>query len=256
MVFDPTRVRLGRLPARRDARTLMLSNYLQAGQLPSAPAEYDSASKVSAFGMLANDTLGDCTVAGLLHMIEIWASQNGPQPHFTDAQAIALYSELCGYVPGNSDTDQGGVEIDILKTWRKSPILGYPLAAYVSVDPTNFEHLKIAHWLFGSLYLGVELPTSAQGETVWSDLSGDPGSWGGHCVATSGYKNASCLSDSRLTVVTWGTKQDATPEWIAKYCDEVWAPLSPAWLNAQETAPNGFNVAQLKADLALLADAA
>lgn len=253
MLHDPTRLRLGRKPARLDDRTLRLARYITPGALPVAPAAYDSGSKVTDWGMFANDQLGDCTVAGILHMIMLWDSQDSAVPNFSDANAITLYEQLCGYVPGDPATDQGGVELDILNAWRKTPILGHDLTAYVSVNPKNWSHVKLAHWLFGSLYLGLNLPTSAQDEEVWADTSGVPGTWGGHAVASSAYADrANCLDSDTLTVITWGAPKKMTRQWLAKYCDELYAPLSPTWLGTAGKAPNGFDMDQLRADLALI----
>jgi hypothetical protein len=250
MLHDPALLKLGRKPARHDARTLRLGAYLTPGELPEAPASYDSGTKVSDWGMFANDQLGDCTCAGILHMIMLWDSQDSPTPKFSDADAIALYSQLCGYVPGEPATDQGGIELDILTSWRKQPILGHSLQAYVAVNPKNWAHVKLAHWLFGSLYLGVSLPTSAQTEEVWADTSGIPGSWGGHCVVSSGYADRQhCFDKDTLTVITWGEEKKMTRQWLAKYCDELYAPLSPTWLGSAGKAPNGFDADQLMADL-------
>lgn len=253
MLHDPARLRLGRRAPRIDARTLRLGTYLTAGQLPAAPAAYDSGTKVTDWKMFANDVLGDCTCAGILHMLMLWNSQDGPMLQFSDTDAVQLYSQLCGYVPGKPETDQGGIELDILNAWRKSPILGHSLQAYVTVNPKNWAHVKLAHWLFGTLYLGISLPLSAQNEEVWKDTSGTPGTWGGHCVVSSAYEDrANCLADDTLTVITWGEPKKMTRQWLAKYCDELYAPLSPTWLGTDGMAPNGFDGAQLAADLGRL----
>ena len=165
---------------------------------------------------------------------------------------------MCGYKPGQPETDQGGIELDILKAWRKEPIKGVELLAFAAVDPTNWQEVKLAHYLFGSLYMGVNLPVSAQSEKLWASTNDAPGSWGGHCMVTSAYTDkpglCSFFSTSRLTAITWGTTQVMTPKWVAKYCDELWAPITSAWVGAAGIAPNGFNLAQLKADVAAISN--
>ena len=255
MPYDPARVRLGRKPLRADGRTLRFSKYVSPA-LPKAPAAIDYGGKVSQWGMLANDRLGDCTCAGILHMIMLWASQLGVTRTFSDGDAVALYERLCGYQPGRPDSDQGGIELDILKAWRKAPIADCQLLAFAAVDPTNWEHVKLAHWLAGSLYMGVNLPISAQHEKVWSGTCDAPGSWGGHCMATSAYRDTKALfgllSNARLTAITWGTTQEMTPAWVARYCDELWVPITPAWFAGTGKAPNGFDLDQLEADVAAI----
>ena len=248
-------IRLGKLPARVDPRTLKMAKYFAAAP-PKAPDSLDNGSKVPSWGMLANDSLGDCTVAGLLHAIMLWESLAcGIAPAFSDADAVALYSQLCGYVPGNPATDEGGVEIDILNAWRKAPIQGVELQAYVSVDPTDWAEVQLATWLFGTLYMGLALPLSAQADIgkVWNDLSDEPGTWGGHCTVSCGYSNLAGFGCAPvLDAVTWGTTQRMTPAWLAKYCDELYAPLTAKWIEANGDAPSGFDLAQLTADLALV----
>lgn len=249
MIHDPALFKLGRKAVRHDDRTLCLAKYLDPTALPTPPSAIDYGGKVTNWEMLGNNSLGDCTIAALLHAIMLWNSQEGIEISFTDAIAISLYSQLCGYVPGDPSTDNGGVELDILNTWRKSNLGGCTLLGYVSVDPTNWEHVKIAHWLSGTLYMGLSLPVSAQDEDEWSDTSGEPGTWGGHAVISCAYSD---LVSQKLTCVTWGQEKVMTQEWLARYCDELYAPITAAWFDKSGKAPNGFNVDQLQADLAAL----
>lgn len=255
MPYDPARLRLGRGPARADTRTLRFANYLPA-DLPTPPASIDYGARVGQWGMLANDRLGDCTCAGILHMAMLWASQFGAAPEFSDADAITLYQQLCGYEPGRPETDRGGIELDILKAWRKAPVAGCQLLAFAAVDPANWAHVKLAHWLAGSLYMGVDLPLSAQREKLWSSTNDVPGGWGGHCMVTSAYRDARGLfgltDQRRLTAITWGTTQEMTPQWLACYCDELWVPITDRWFGPGHRAPNGFDLDRLKADVAAI----
>lgn len=251
MLHDPTQVRLGRLPRRSDPRTLRLAEYLTPGALPPIPVAIDNGTKVKDWGMLANDQLGDCTCAGILHAIMLWKSSGAAPPNFSDSDAIVLYEQLCGYKPGDQSTDQGGVELDILKAWRKAPLADSALDAFIAVNPRNWNQVKAALYLFGTLYMGLSLPTSAQDEDVWRSTSGTPGSWGGHCVIASAYSDrARCLGDDTLTCITWGAEKKMTRQWLSAYCDELYALLSPDWVGPDGKAPNGFDLAQLQADLA------
>src|ERR1700761_4232805 len=132
MRYDPAALRLGRRPARADGRSLRFARYVTPA-LPKPPSAVDYGGKVSQWGMLANDRLGDCTCAGVLHMIMLWTSQVDVARVFTDADAIGLYEKLCGYRPGDPASDQGGVELDILKAWRRAPIEDCELLAFAAV---------------------------------------------------------------------------------------------------------------------------
>lgn len=254
--------KLGRpLAPVHDPRTLRFAEYVTDDGLV-APPVCNYGDKVKNWLMLLNDVLGICTIAGVLHASMLWLSQNGFSFQPTDADAKNLYIKYCRYVDGDAKTDNGGIEIDILKAWRQSPIMGVGIVAFASVDPKNWEHVKLAHYLAGTLYMGIALPLSAQKPGLWSDLSDAPGGWGGHCTISCGYTDkpgllkrllggiCKRLSSARLTIVTWGTTQDLTPEWLAKYCDELWMPISPAWFNKLGVAPNGINMTKLLADAA------
>lgn len=249
--------KLGRKTKRVDERTLKLSKYLST-TLPPVPVACDWTSGITSWGMMENDTLGDCTIAAAGHLVMAWTaavSSGETVRQLPDSVIQDYYSAWCGYVPGDSSTDNGGVEIDILNNWRK---YGFGLranrqgqdrlAAYVSVNPGNLDEVKQAIALFGGLYIGLQLPTTAQGQLVWDvvgDGSGDsaPGSWGGHAVPITKY------SQTRLTCVTWGALLDMTNEFWAKYVDECYALLSFDFLNKNEISPGGIDFDTLRNDL-------
>jgi hypothetical protein len=110
--------------------------------------------------------------------------------------------------------------------------------------------VQTAAWLFGGLYIGLQMPLIAQVQPVWDwtgSLSGPalPGSWGGHAVDVVRYDR------DGLTVVTWGRLQELTWSFWGRYCDEAYCILSDDFLK-QGKAPNGFDLAALEADLALV----
>jgi hypothetical protein len=192
----------------------------------------------------------NCTCAGAGHLIQQWTAANGSQVIVSDADIEKAYEAVGGYVPGDESTDNGAVEIDVLKFWQKTGIGGFKIGAFVSVDPKNKLHLKLANALFGGAYFGIGLPVTAQTQEVWAvpdgGLVGDgaPNSWGGHAVPMGAYDL------DGLTVITWGQEKKATWDFIAEYCDEAYCILSPQWTDGTKAAPSGFNLAQLQADLA------
>ena len=199
--------------------------------------------------MLLNDSLGDCVCAAAGHMIQEWTRYAGAPIIPTDAEILAAYEQIGGYVPGDPSTDQGCDMLTALNTWRQTGIAGRKIAAFVQLDTGNIEELKLATYLFGNAYLGVALPLTAQTQTQWEieDSNPDnaaPGSWGGHCIPSVGY-------DANLTtVVTWGALLNMTPHFYARYCDEAYAVLSQDWIDRAGDACNGFDFVQLQADLA------
>lgn len=190
---------------------------------------------------MLNTTLGDCTIAGCGHAVQCWSGVTVP-----DSTILSYYEKWDGYNPSDPDTDQGGVEIDVLNNWRTSDFAGHKILGYASVSPKNPTHIEQAIYLLGGTYIGVELPVTAQSQTIWdvSPTGGDdaqPGSWGGHCVWVLGYDH------NYLTCVTWGKLLKMTWAFWDTYCSEAYAILSGDW-----KPPVGFDLAQLQADLQIV----
>jgi len=254
---DHRAMKLGKRPPKRDARTLRLARYLGAG-LAAPPSMIDWTAGLTAWGMMLNDQLGDCTIAAVGHAVQAWTACEGSELTVPDWAVLDYYEAWDGYIAGDPASDQGGVEVDVLNQWRqygfglrKNRQGDCSLYAYCDPEPGNVAHVKQAISLFGGVYIGVALPLSAQGQAVW-DVVGDgctgnsaPGSWGGHAVWVPKY------TPSRLTCVTWGGLQDMTWAFWKAYVDESHALLSPQFLKNSE-APSGFNLAALQADLALV----
>jgi hypothetical protein len=134
--------------------------------------------KLDHLGMMKNDTLGDCTCAAIGHMIQTWTSQTTGEAVIPDWQIVELYEHACGYDPSDPDSDQGGVEIDVLNYWRRNPVDGpngpHSLDAFAAVARRHHADIKDAVWLFGGAYIGVALPLSAQSSrscrTAWAAI--------------------------------------------------------------------------------------
>lgn len=203
---------------------------------------------VTSWPMDANDTLGDCTIAGIAHLIQLWTTLTGAPVVPTTAQTVAEYSRLCGYVHGDPSTDNGGVESDLLTTWKTGGIFGTKIDDFVGVSPQNMFQMRAAVHYFGAAYLGVELPISAQDQTIWDVPIGGPvgnglpGSWGGHCII------AVVVDSKYVGVITWGAVKIATLSWLSTYCSEAYAILFPGWLKSGID-PGGVPLASLVGDL-------
>src|SRR6516165_9791606 len=97
---DHSKMKLGRKAVKTDSRTLMLGNYL-APTLPPPPAAYDQTKGVTGWGMMMNDTLGDCTIAGVGHAIQVWTVNGAGIQTVPDSTIEQFYSKWDGYVPGD-----------------------------------------------------------------------------------------------------------------------------------------------------------
>lgn len=247
------KMRLGKQPPRIDLRTLKMSKYMKAAQLPTPLVTVDWTGGVTNWGMMDNDTLGDCTCAARGHAVQAFTlAATGTMRTIPDMEIEAEYVRDCGYVIGDSSTDNGGVEIDVLNAWRQSGIgVGgvEKLTAYVAVAPDDQIHTKLAVQWFGGAYIGLQLPNSAQGQSIWDvvgdGISGDsaPGSWGGHAVFVVKY------DANYVYVITWGEIMRMTWAFWKTYVDEAYALLSPDFLKTNGVAASGFDVKTLLADM-------
>jgi hypothetical protein len=242
-------MKLGKKPPRIDPRTLYLSKYTRF--LPPPPQIISWTKGMADWGMLANDKLGDCTIAAVGHAVQLYTLNSWGEALVTDDEVIHYYSEWCGYNPADPSTDQGGVELDVLNHWRQNGF-GMPgnpphvLMAYADIRPDDTTNLKIAVSTFGSVYIGVSLPVTAQGQDVWDGIptawnpDTQPGSWGGHAVIVTGY------DQGYVQFVSWGKIMTMTWRFWTHYVDEAHALLHKGWY------PAGFDLETLKADLAAL----
>ena len=252
--IDPRKLKMGKSVARHDPRTLLLASYVTPS-LPTPPASFDISAKVTAWGMMDNDQIGDCTCAAAGHLIMEWTANAGKQAATpTDKQIVAAYSAITGYNPVTGANDNGANELDVLNYWRQTGIAGHKIDAYMALELSNHNHIMDSVYIFEGCYIGVQLPISAQAQTQnhqpWSvppgGPSGDgkPGSWGGHAVPVVAY-------DARgVTVVTWGALQVMTWTFWEAYCDEAYSLLSKDYLNGKKQAPQGFSMNALQEDLA------
>jgi hypothetical protein len=235
-------VRLGKLEVKPDQRNLQLARYVDEQKLlPQVPAQADWSQKVGAWPMYANDQLGDCTCAAVGHMEEAWSANAGGPEVPSEQDVLALY-----WATGSADT--GRYCLDVLNYWQSKGFGGEAILAFTQINPKRREHVELACWMFGGVYIGLELPISAKGQKdEWTLTEGPeaaPRSWGGHCVNVVDYRQ-----DSGPTCVTWGRLMPMSWDFFEGYCDEAYAVISPDFLNAQQETPSGFNLDELKRDL-------
>jgi hypothetical protein len=246
---DHSAMKLGRKAIKTDTRTLRLRDYITPA-LPPPPTAADWTKGIAGFGMMLNDSLGDCTIAGAGHAVQVWSANTGVEATPPDSAILAAYEAWDGYNPSDPTTDCGGVELDVLNDWRNQGLAGHALLAFADPNVANLTEVRQAINLFGGLYIGLNLPLTAQSQDVWdvvprAGAKARPGSWGGHCVFVPAY------DANGFTCITWGARKTMTLAFWKKYCDEAHALLSQDWIGASGS-PAGFNQAQLLADLAAI----
>lgn len=254
-MIDRLDVKLGKLPPRHDARTLMLTRrYFDSLVLPAPPLTTSWRNAVSVpWGTMLNagaGAIGDCGVAGYAHGIMGWSSNVGTALVVSDADVETAYSAISGFQPGNPTTDVGVDLLSAATYFRNVGLAGNKLEAFAAVNFADEEWVKIAIDLFGGVYTGLALPLSAQVQDVW-DVTGlgifgksRPGSWGGHCTWAIDYNSTGPI------MVTWGEVIQATWRFWLKYCDEAYAFVSKLFINATTgKSPLGFDLPTMLTDV-------
>ena len=240
------RFKYGRKPKKTDPRTLQFAKYLTPAP-PVAPASVSWQHGLSSFGMMLNDTLGDCTIAAVGHAVQVWLANNNQVASVPDSTILEYYEKWDGYVLNDPSTDQGGVCLDVLSDWQKQGFANYPLKAFAEVNPRDRQQVKQAIYLFGGVYIGLNVPQFVENNedpsVVWDNQTTQRDIVGGHCVFVIGY-NANFIH-----FISWGQVYMMTVAFWKNFVTESYALLSPSWL-ATSGAPNGFDLAQLEADLA------
>jgi hypothetical protein len=248
-MVDHSPMRLGRKAIRTDTRTLQLAKYITA-TLPPAPPEKDWTKGIQNWGMMLNDKHGDCTIAAAAHAVQVWSANTKGEITVPDSVILSYYELWDGYTPSDPNTDEGGVELNVLTRWTKETFNNHKLIAYADPAYTNLESIRQAINLFGGVYIGIALPITAQKQTVWDVVENGgadakPSSWGGHAVFVPKYDATS------FTCITWGGLKTMTVPFWQQYVDEAHALLSHDWLQTKGS-PSGFKLTELKSDLALI----
>lgn len=242
-------VHLGKLEKVEDDRNLKLARYFTP-DLGPPPVSVVRSPTVEAglgaagWGMMKNDAYGDCTCAALGHASQTWSVLVGKKPHTPSDDAVFKL-----YIPDTGSDDTGRSEYEVLKYVKKHGLFHHKVYAFAEVGLQSFDYVKHAVDLFGLSYIGLALPRSAQGQSVWSVVTGpdsEPGSWGGHAVIVLDY------DATGITCITWGEKIKMEWAFFARYCDEAYVLISSEWFNRGKTIA-GFNRNALIADLDALA---
>lgn len=241
------------------------------GSLPLVVNDIDA---VSSYPMLMNDSIGDCTVAGILHACQAVSALSGRNPggaSFSDEEALKVYSAVSGY-NGDPNTDVGATLASVCDYGVKTGFTDvngevHKLAGWAEIgDPTNLGLIKKALYTFGTVYLAVELPQSAEdqfnAEQPWTYDASSPDA-GGHCIALQ--FDALWAGDSAAVeaiiaaaqagidpgsnpgldvedVVTWGAKQKVQAGFFHNYLVEAVVPVFADWVSATGKSPSGLDL--------------
>lgn len=249
-------LKLGRKPRLFADLPHVASLRMRAGPLPTLPLVADNAAALPPFvGMMRNDSLGDCTCAGMAHLIQIWTQDaGGAMLTEPDAQVVQAYHEVAGYDPATGQPDDGAAEQDVLRWWQQT---GFPMAdgsrhrigPVYEANPRNLLGLCEVVMEFGASYVGINVPSGLMEELppVWWDNPAYGAIEGGHCVLVHSFDRTDPAAIT-FGVTTWGTNRQyrMRGDFVARYMEEAYGIVSSLWIERTGRTPYGLDLATLE----------
>jgi hypothetical protein len=247
--------KLGKQEAEPRDTDFEFSDFAASIRLPTTPSRFGHENAYDDWRMLGNDRYGDCVWAGAAHEHMLLNKVvHGRDLAFTDDSVLNDYAAATGFDRNDPSTDRGTNVHDSLSYRRKTGIADagggrHRIGAYVSLEPTNWEHLEQAAYIFGAVGIGFRFPDSAMRQFA----NGEPWSpvrsatiEGGHYVPVVGSLHAA----TEACAITWGKQQVFTVAFYEQYNDEAWAYITNEELRGDGTGLHGFDIEKLNAYLA------
>jgi hypothetical protein len=250
----PMTVALGRKRHRVTPQALKMAAFWDPNRMTVAPPSSINRRDKAALAlarMYRNDVQGCCVISGKAHLLGLVSGNDQDSGGIilaTDAEIDEQYVGICG--PG----DQGCYITEVLNVMKAKGFKAggkyYKIDGYVSVDHTDKVKSQVSQIVFGANSIGINLPRDWTQKARWSLPTTASGAQivGGHDVTPIDY------DEEGVYVSSWG--RIYLMEWAAwmskKYVDEYYAILAQSWYNNDQLAPNGFDVARLRAALATL----
>jgi hypothetical protein len=215
-------LRLGKLPARIDNRTIPLKAIIRKKLLPPLPEAYDlhEAWQVQDNFMFLNDVYGDCVKAARAHQTLVLETiEQGKQIDITDQEVEREYFHETG------GPDTGLYLLNSIKDWRNRgwPIgdRNYTIYAFASANWRDHEQVKHCIHLLGGVNFGMMVFTrdiqQFEAGQPWT-LTPFAGTFeGGHGVYLCGY------GPEGVTCTTWGRRQRMSWDFWDARVDEAYA---------------------------------
>lgn len=233
---------LGRLPNDPSKPRMKVSSFLNK-ESRKAPPRINWHAKVSSFPGYKNEEIGDCTCAGIAHMVQTWTANASSLVTPAEEVVIDFYKKVSGY-DGTPETDNGAVMQDVLNYWRKNSFDGRHILAFAECDIKDLNECKLAAAEFGGIYIGINFPSSAMKKFLdgksWDVTPGDP-IMGGHAICSARYDDG----EDAWYVVTWGKEQKMTQAFWDEYVAEAWIVVTKDWINARGQTPNSVDTRAL-----------
>lgn len=249
--------KLGRLPTRLDRRTVQAADLMQAAgsRLPAAPLARNwtrlrradgSPGNPIEFATFSNLSYGDCTCAAFGHLDQAVCAATGNERTVDVDMVLRAYDEISDWDRSAPElNDHGAHNLDALRWFRAQGLL----VAYAAVSSRS--HVKVAVNVCHGVYVGADLPLSAQRQLTWdvapagsADQDYRPRSWGGHAMMLLGYDTWG------VWFATWGRRQYASWSWYDVYVREAYVVVHRALVDQpNKLSPAGYLREQILANL-------
>jgi hypothetical protein len=251
---------LGKAPATPERYPLKFATYLDSALLPSPPASFGHEELVhdTEWGMLGNGQEGHlrgwgcCVWSGAAHEHMMWSREGGHPAAFSRDTVLSDYGAATGFNPSKPSTDKGSNVVDAANYRLHTGIVDvtgnrHKIYAFLSLRAGDWNQLMTAIYLFGAVGIGFNVSSANMhqfaNKTPWDYVMGSP-SVGGHYVPGLAHRG-------NLVVVSWGRFVPCRRPWYENQSDEAVVYLTEEMLLGGKS-PEGFNRAQLLADLGIL----
>lgn len=215
----------GRKPARHIPE-LAVENFRTAVPADGPPSG-DVSQGVTQWGMLGNDTEGDCVPAATEHTRIAKGLYNGDTAPTTGG-TLGLYHKY-GAAQGQGPDSDEGCDIGTWLLWvydefEKAKAAGDDIDEFAFAEITDLSQPSLNKEMLAAngIILGVNLTDDAQQlfpNSPWTVANGEtPDPEEGHGIIQVKYNDA----DQMATAVTWGELQEMTYAWVAACTEEAW----------------------------------
>jgi len=208
-----------------------LATYGVLSDLPSTDKPFRYGENLQ-YPMACNDSIGDCTIAGIIHAAQIWALIAGVDYTYPgDTVTSDFYYQLTG------GPDSGLQLSTVISACSQPNPLGFELIGAATVDINDYDLMRQALYNFGCLYWAFEVPQSAETDFAeskpWALLSPpDQNILGGHCTVANGTQRETQITPipkgNLYDHVTWAAQTEMTQGFYEYYGEQAYV-LIPKW---------------------------
>lgn len=223
--------RLGMLPSPAGAGEPLI--HINPPPAPPTPEMVDWTRAQKDWGVMGNDTAGDCVLATMAHLVECWTGVTQNEVVTPDQTVLNDYSALTGYNQNTHVPDPGMTVAAGLTYFQGTGFLGHTAFYFRKSTAANLgggSAIRAAVYRLGAAVVALNLPVAAataafQAGNPWSGNMG-PGTVG-HCVPIIAF------DAQYFDVITWGGIQRMDFPFLQQYCTEFWGVAGNDWVSAK-----------------------